>query len=131
MAKKGQSMFFPPYEDIYVGEAGKKGRGVFASSGIGKNMLIEVAPLLIAEIPPGEEGYFDHVLYEWRKNKYALALGYGSLYNHAIKPNVDYLLTTRGGQPSISIFSLKKIKAREEITINYNGDPKDKTPWEF
>lgn len=128
---QGQCHFDPPYEDIYVGMTKKKGRGVFTRNDIPKNTVIEVAPLLIAKIKPGDEGYFDHVLYEWGKNEYALALGFGSLYNHSIKPNADYELSDHGGLPNIQIRSIRKITKFEEITINYNGDPKDKTPWEF
>ena len=131
MPIKGQFQFDPPYRKIYVGDAGEKGRGVFTREDIPRRSLIEIAPLLIAKIKPGDEGYFDYVLYEWGKNEYALALGFGSLYNHSIKPNADYELSEHCGLPNILIRSIKKIKKFEEITINYNGDPKDKTPWEF
>ncbi len=48
-----------------------------------------------------------------------LALGVGSLFNHARKPNLDYRLD--GNQPVIRYVAARNIMAEEELTIFY-GD---------
>lgn len=51
----------------------------------------------------------------------AIVLGYGSLYNHSFKPNVDYITNTE-----LEIFefiSFKKIKNGEELFIKYSEEP--------
>jgi hypothetical protein len=63
--------------------------------------------------------------FEFRENKRAFALGYGSLYNHSYEPNAAYDLTTDG---LIIITAIKPIKKGEEIFVNYNGNHADKTP---
>ena len=59
--------------------------------------------------------------------KLALALGYGSLYNHSYKPNATY----KHGHASISYQALRNIPEGEEICINYNWDPKDMAELSF
>ncbi len=58
----------------------------------------------------------------------ALALGYGSLYNHSFHPNARY--DDRGQQTKV-FTSLRDIESGEEITVNYNGDPNDTTAVSF
>lgn len=58
----------------------------------------------------------------------ALPLGYGAIYNHSYEPNALFLVI----RPEIMEFvAISDIKEDEEITINYNGDPNDKTPVRF
>jgi len=50
-----------------------------------------------------------------------VVLGYGSLYNHSLNPNVDYITNTE-----LDIFefiSFKKIKKGEELFIKYDKNP--------
>ena len=58
----------------------------------------------------------------------ALALGYGSLYNHSYRPNARY---DDVGQRTKLFTALRAIEPGEEITINYNGDPEDGSPVGF
>jgi SET domain-containing protein len=58
----------------------------------------------------------------------ALALGYGSLYNHSYRPNARY---DDDAQAAMVFLALRSIAAGEEITINYNGDPEDRAPVGF
>lgn len=108
-----------------------KGRGVFARKAIKKGELIEHTPLLIVPVEAlvdGLENEFLGQYYYWRSERHiAIALGYGSLYNHSWKPKATFRL----GKASIKYFALRDIKAGEEITINYNLDPKDRTPVGF
>jgi SET domain-containing protein len=62
------------------------------------------------------------------RNYVALALGYGSMYNHSYTPNARYTPIV----PDLMEFhSLRLIQAGEEIMINYNGDPDDHREVEF
>jgi len=58
----------------------------------------------------------------------AIALGYGSLYNHSYTPNAHYRDI---GRRSKEFLAVRDIAAGEEITVNYNGDPQDRTAVDF
>jgi hypothetical protein len=63
--------------------------------------------------------------FAWGRGTVALALGYGSLYNHSYKPNARY----DDVWPQTKEFTaLRDIAPGEEITVNYNGDPEDRSP---
>lgn len=55
----------------------------------------------------------------------AVCLGFPSLYNHSYKPNAKYLKLVEEGL--IRFIAIKDIKRDEEILINYNGHPADRT----
>ena len=108
---------------------GIHGRGVFTSETIPKNSPIEICPVI--EIPENEvaiihETELHDYYFIWGENdeKAAIALGYGSLYNHSYKPNADFILDLANN--TINFFSIQKIKSGEEITINYHGLPESK-----
>jgi uncharacterized protein len=107
-----------------------KGRGVFARRAIARGALIERVPVAIVPLKlladpndPALSRYF----YEWGRNTVAIALGYGSLYNHSYTPNAVYL----EGDKIMTYRALRDIAAGEEITINYNGEATDRTPVGF
>ena len=50
----------------------------------------------------------------------ALALGFGSLYNHSYRPNARY---DDVGRQAKAFTALRDIAAGEEVTVNYNGEP--------
>ena len=117
-------MGFTQSEAIEVRKIKSKGRGVFARRLIRKGELIERVPVLVLPI---EETEADTVLsnycFAWGRNTVALALGYGSIYNHSFKPNARYDDTA----PQTKEFrALRNIKPGEEITINYNGEPRSR-----
>ncbi|HNE48113.1 MAG TPA: SET domain-containing protein-lysine N-methyltransferase, partial [Saprospiraceae bacterium] len=58
--------------------------------------------------------------------KCAIALGYGSLYNHSYNPNARYEVDF--DEEVIRFYTLSTIKAGGEITVNYNGDWQDQNP---
>jgi SET domain-containing protein len=59
----------------------------------------------------------------------AIALGYGSLYNHSRAANADY--ESYYEEEEIHIIAYKDIQPGEEVTINYNNDPNSQTPMWF
>jgi SET domain-containing protein len=108
-----------------------KGRGVFARRLISKGQVIERAPVLVLPIEELKIGggwtHLAGYCFMWGSGTVALALGYGSLYNHSYVPNARYDDVGRR-----KVFSaLRDIAPGEEITVNYNGDPSDSEPVGF
>ena len=62
--------------------------------------------------------------FRWHGETLALALGYGSLYNHSYQPNSRY---DDVAQTTKVFTALRDIAPGEEITVNYNGDPDDRS----
>jgi len=119
-------------EAIEVKRIKGKGRGVFARRLLRRGEVIERVPVLllpIAEVrdPSSWKGLAGYCFY-WGRDQLALALGYGSLYNHSYRPNARYD-DVRG---PIKVFTaLRDIPPGEEITVNYNGEPEDGSPVGF
>ncbi len=99
------------------------GRGVFATQRIEIGEEIERCPMLIVTaeraeaLTIGADGY----VFGWGTDATALALGYGSLYNHSYAPNADTLETP----DELVITALRVIEAGDEIFINYMGTAQD------
>ncbi|NPV92863.1 MAG: SET domain-containing protein-lysine N-methyltransferase [Firmicutes bacterium] len=114
---------------IYVERCIGKGRGVLARRKIGRGELIERAPIVVFTREEWElidKTVLTDYCFNWGDKQGALALGYGSLYNHSYSPNARY----RENLPEMAIdfIALRDIEAGEEITVNYNGAPGDRTP---
>lgn len=113
---------------MYVRTIEHKGRGVFASHIIRKGEIFERAPVIV--LPASQWDSIERTVlfnycYEW-DGDYALALGMGSLFNHAYQPNAIY--TRQLADLTMEYTALRDIAADEEITVNYNGDPADQDP---
>ena len=67
--------------------------------------------------------------YNWGDKGAAIALGYGSLYNHSYCPNAMYV--KHYGELLIDYLALHDIPTGAEITINYNGHPSSQQPLWF
>lgn len=111
-----------------------KGRGVFTEAKIQKGTTIETAPVLV--MPAAQGQHLDQTelynyYYAWGQNQdeIAVVLGYGSLYNHSYQPSAVYRKDI--ASRTIEYSALRDIEPGEEITINYNGDPKDLSPLWF
>lgn len=106
-----------------------KGRGIFARTFIPAGTVIERAPVLVmpaAEVLATEDDtVLSHYLFEWGKGTVALALGFGSLYNHSYSPNARY--EDAGRQLKLYI-AVRDIEPGEEVTINYNGSAEATDP---
>ena len=87
-------MAFTHSASIEVKRIKGKGRGVFARRLIRKGELIEKVPMLVLSIEEYHDGISKTSLanycFAWGQGTVALALGYGSLYNHSYKPNARY-----------------------------------------
>ena len=97
-------MAFTHSDAIEVKRVKGKGRGVFARRLIRRGEVIERVPVLVL---PAEEVEDCEGWTGWRatastgaRARLALALGYGSLYNHSYRPNARY--DDAGGRPRCS-----------------------------
>ncbi len=97
------------------------GRGVFATCNIKKNEIIEkceVISISKQEINHIIVTNLNHYHYKF-KDKFAIALGNGSLYNcNRINPNADVM----NNNNYIVLKALKNIRKNEEITFDYGYD---------
>jgi SET domain-containing protein len=108
-----------------------KGRGVFATTAIKKGAIIERVPVVLVPIQHLVGGLKNPTLstyfYLWDRKHVAICLGYGSIYNHSFDPNAVYV----HGAMTMTYRARRNIAAGEEITVNYNFDPRDQTPMRF
>ena len=118
---------------IYVSKSGisDAGRGVFARRNIKKDEIIESCPII--EVPKHDmsnlkENVLVTYFFYFGKNKerLAIALGFGSIYNHSDKPNAAFKIKSR--EKIIAFAALGDIKKDEEITFDYynRGNLKEK-----
>lgn len=123
MSIQQAAIFFAPSE--------RHGLGVFAARDFEAEEIIEVCPLILfpkSELQHIRQTTLDDYYFDWGDDGewYAMALGYGSLYNHSYEPNAEYGMDFDA--KTIDFYCIRPIKAGEEITINYNGDPAVNTP---
>jgi hypothetical protein len=102
-----------------------RGRGVFAGRGFAAGEIVETAPVLLLKLP------FDRLpellktyVFDWEMlagipGTHAVALGFGSLYNHANPASMCYRADARAC--TILYVAARDIRAGEELTINYNA----------
>jgi hypothetical protein len=114
---------------LEVRETASRGRGVFALAAIPAGTLIESADVI--PIPRAEMHFIERCVladydFRWGQDgrEGAIALGYGSIYNHSYTPNAHYVKHFE--RLIIDFIALRDIAAGEEIRTNYNGDPASK-----
>lgn len=114
----------PP--NVYVKDTGTpKGRGVFAARRFGAGELVEECPVLLFKKPfEVLHKELKTVVFHWEVPEgaaatQALALGYGSLYNHSNPSNLRY--ETNREALVLRLLAVREIEAGEELTINYNA----------
>ena len=106
-------------------------RGVYARHDIKKGEIIERCPII--EVSKNDtsnlkESVLVTYFFYFGKNKeqIAIALGFGSIYNHSHKPNATYKINRK--DKIIDFIALEDINKDDEITFNYYNcaNPKDK-----
>ena len=101
-----------------------KGRGVFATAPIPSRTVVDSSQCMLFT----DANYNEHAKYtplveyvfRWRHGggEWALALGTGSMFNHARVPNVGWV--GRGGDcPCLEYVTLRDIQVGEELCICY------------
>jgi SET domain-containing protein len=107
---------------IRIGRSRRRGRGVFAGRDFAGGEAIEECPVIVV---PAEQAVdvcataLGSYAYGWDDDAVAIALGFGSLYNHAADPNATYEEGEDGA--SIVIRAQRPIAAGDEIFIDYTG----------
>ena len=117
-----------PY--LIVAPSGKEGRGVFTTKALRANAVVEISPVILfgsKDRKNIESTRLGNYIFEWGKSLRmgCLALGYVSLYNHDYTANCEYEMDF--DHHTITIKTVRSIKKGEELFINYNADPNDKT----
>jgi len=112
-------------DSIYVGVSQEKGRGVFTKTDLKKNLVIEIAPVIVMSKQDRitiDQTLLHDYIFEWgdKQNQCCMALGYVPLYNHSYRSNCEYEMNYK--QQTITVKTTRSIKAGEELFINYNGD---------
>lgn len=118
----------PSLPFLYVAPDAHGGRGVFTGAEIQEGTTIELAEVLLLS---AEDRTVIHktslhdYYFQWDGDRAAIALGYGSLYNHSDKANAIFELDYDFNQ--IRFIALRDIASGEEITTDYRvGDPEMK-----
>lgn len=125
-------MTIQPSSYIELRNVPDKGRAVYACKFIPAGTEFETVPVLVFPNDElfnsvGGEFLADYV-FEWGEGTVALALGYGSMYNHSYRPNARY----DDFDKNIKTYTaLVDIHPDEEITINYNGHEEATDPVGF
>jgi SET domain-containing protein len=119
---------------LYIAPSPLGGRGVFTAEAIPAGSLIEICPVIVLSKKDCEQIhktclYDYYFLWGEEDEACALALGYGSLYNHSFEPNAEY--SPDFETDTFEFLALNDISPGEEITVNYNGDPEEQAPLWF
>lgn len=102
-----------------------KGLGVFASRMIDADEIVEIAPVICLGSAFAQlETELQRRVFDWERlasfqGISAVALGYGSMYNHGNPANMRYESAFGGG--AIAFVAARAINVDEELTINYNN----------
>lgn len=113
---------------LYIHETKAKGKSVFTAQVIPNGSSIEICPTILLDAKDcakiHETKLHDYYFLWGTDGRCAIALGFGSIYNHSSQANADYEMLLE--EELISIKAIRDIEAGEEITINYmdNGEQK-------
>lgn len=119
------SMHIP---SLYIAPSPLGGRGVFTAAAIEPDDTIEICPVIVIpakDVPLIHQTHLHDYYFLWENQQCAIALGYGSLYNHAAAPNAEYYMDY--DNQAISIYCIRPIAPGEEITISYIDENDERT----
>lgn len=112
-------------KQLYIKNIPGKGRGVFCNQLIAKDEVFETTPVIVLpalDYDTATASRLTDYFFNFNKEEgtLALALGFGSLYNHAVRSNAGYCLdqATR----TMQYYALENIEPGTEICINYGGE---------
>ncbi|WP_235299026.1 SET domain-containing protein-lysine N-methyltransferase [Portibacter marinus] len=107
-----------------------KGRSMFTAEKVSKGDIIEACPVIL--IPEDQKSNIHHtVLHDyyfiWPEGGIAIALGYGSIYNHSPTPNAKVVFDIE--QSEIILVAAQDIEPTHEILIDYTDGQKNHPLW--
>ena len=108
----------------------EKGRSVFTGEKLKKGDIIEACPII--NIPIEERNLIHNsslhdYYFLWPDGNLAIALGYGSLYNHSSNPNAEIICLV--DENEMLVKAIKTIEAGSELTIDYTGGMDNMKIW--
>lgn len=110
---------------LYLAERSGAGRGVYTSEAIPGGSIIELAPVILVSAEDRKlihQTRLHDYYFQWAGDGAAIALGFGSLYNHGEPANAEFELDY--DEEMIRFTALRRIEAGEEVTVDYRvGDP--------
>jgi len=114
---------------LYIENSGNKGRSVLTALDIPEGSTVEVCPVLVIpekEVDIIHKTTLHDYYFRWgeKLDQAAIALGFGSIYNHSNSPNTKIILDIPSRH--IIIESTRFILAGEELTFNYIDDEQSK-----
>ena len=117
---------------LYFAASDIHGRGVFCLNDLHRGDLIEIAPVISFSIGSIEcldktKIYEYYFLWGEQMNLPAVALGYGSLFNHSDTPNAEFNLDLDA--ENIHFLATEDVTAGIEITTNYRAGRPDQPLW--
>ncbi|MBI3964002.1 MAG: SET domain-containing protein-lysine N-methyltransferase [Chloroflexi bacterium] len=119
---------------LAIRDTGARGRGVFALRRFARGELIERTPVIV--LADGDRWQLNltvlkNYMFGWGPDyqQAAIALGYGSIFNHSYTPNVVWELELE--ERMIRFIAWRDVECGDEITINYNFYPDDTRPLWF
>lgn len=116
---------------LYFAPSGKHRYGMYCTEDIQRDSVIEICPIMVIPGEQAKEIVRGYVLYEyyfeWKRDSIAIALGYGSLYNHSEKPNAIFEPDYKNQY--IIFKSTKDIPSGEEILVDYHAGNPDEKVW--
>ena len=115
---------------LYVAPSSRGGRGVFTSVALAAGEVIERAHVIVLSAADRQRIHTTKLhdyYFQWDGEGAAIALGYGSLYNHSDAANAEFECDYEFKQ--LRFFAIKDIAAGDEITTNYRVGDKGATLW--
>ncbi|HXB94883.1 MAG TPA: SET domain-containing protein [Puia sp.] len=118
-------------QNLFIAPTPKKGRGVFTSADMEADTVIEVAPVIAMSREDRkllDQTLLHDYIFEWGPDRKSccMALGYIPIYNHSYHSNCEYEMDYEA--QTITVKTVRYIKAGEELLINYNGSWNNATP---
>ena len=116
---------------LYIAPSGNMGRGVFTNAAIAADTIIEIAPVIVMTMTDREkldQTLLHDYIFEWGEGnkECCMALGFVPMYNHSYSSNCEYEMDFE--EQTITVKTMRSIKAGEELFINYNGNYDDPKP---
>ena len=115
---------------LYLKPSPLGGRGVYTATAIPAGSVVELAPVIVLSATDRARIHVTALhdyYFVWDGEGAALALGFGSLYNHAEVPNLDYEMDY--GFEQIRFTSRRAIGVGEELLIDYRAGDGEERLW--
>ncbi len=113
------------HNDLYISSSPSKGKGVFTSTRIPAETIIETAPVIVMEAKDRallDQTLLHDYIFEWGEDRStcAMALGWIPMFNHAAPANCEYFMDFE--EEIMFVKTVRDIAAGEELFVNYMGD---------